>query len=86
MRYGGPIDADVMFITKLEEFLASELHAFVRDDGVWDSKAMDDVEEEQHSLLGFDHGDRSSFYPFCKLVNGDKQVGKAPGRLFEWPN
>ena len=47
---------------------------------------MDDVEEEQHGLLGFDRGDRSSFYPLCKFVYGDKQVGKAPGRLFERPN
>ena len=47
---------------------------------------MDDVKEEQHSLLRFDHGDRSSFDPFRKLVYGDKQVGEAPGCLFEWPN
>ena len=47
---------------------------------------MDDVEEEQHSLLGFDRGDRPSFNPFCELVYGDKQVGVAPGHLFERPN
>ena len=47
---------------------------------------MDDVEEKQHGLLGFDRGYWSSFNPFCKLVYGDKQVGKAPERLFEWPN
>ena len=47
---------------------------------------MDDVKEEQHGMLGLDHGDRSSFYPLCKLVYGDKQVGVAPGRLFEWSN
>ena len=45
-----------MFIAKLEELLPSELRVVVRDDGVWDSKAMDDVEEEQYDLLGFDHG------------------------------
>ena len=33
---------------------------------------MDDVEEEQHGLLGFDRGYWSSFNPFCKLVYGDK--------------
>ena len=42
--------------------------------------------EEQHSLLGLDCGDRPSFDPFCELVYGDKQVGKAPGHLFEWSN
>ena len=47
---------------------------------------MADVEEEQHSLLGFDRGDQPSFDPFCELVYGDKQVGEAPGRLFERPN
>ena len=83
---GGPIDPDVVFIIESNELLAGELCAIVRNDGVRYSKAMDDVEEEQHSLLGFDHGDRSSFDPFRKLVYGDKQVGEAPGRLFEWPN
>ena len=47
---------------------------------------MDDVEEEQHGLLGFDHGDRPSLYPLCELVYGDKQVGVAPERLLERPN
>ena len=41
---------------------------------------MDDVKEEQHVLLGLDHGDRPSLYPLCKLVYGDKQVRIAPGR------
>ena len=48
MRDGGPIDPDVVFIVESKELLASELCTVVRDDGVWDSKAMDDVEEEQH--------------------------------------
>ena len=47
---------DVMFITKSEELLPSELCAVVRDYGVWDSEAMDDVEEEHHGLLEFDRG------------------------------
>ena len=47
---------------------------------------MDDVEEEQHSLLGLDRGDWLSFNPFCELVYSDKQVGVASGRLFERPN
>ena len=46
VRDGGPIDSDVLFITNLKEFLVSELCAIVRDDGVWYSKAMDDIEEE----------------------------------------
>ena len=86
MRDGGPINSDVLFIIELNEFLSSELRAIICDDGVQYSKAMDDVEEEQHSLLGLDHGDQSSFDPFCELVYGDKQVGVAPGRLFERSN
>jgi len=69
---GSLIDPDVLFIAESNEFPTGELRAVVCDDGVWYSKAMDDVKEEQHSLLGFDHGDRSSFDPFRKLVYGDK--------------
>ena len=72
MRYGGPIDEDVIFIIELEELLPSELCAIVRDDGVQDSKAMDDAHEEQHGLLGFDHGNRPSLYPLRELIHGDK--------------
>ena len=78
VRHGGPIDMDVVFIAKLEEVLSSELRAIVRDNGVWDSKAMDDVKEEQHGLLKLDRGDRSSLHPLCKLVYGDKQLRIAP--------
>ena len=81
MRHSGPIDSDVVFITESEELLSGELRAVVRDDGVWDPKAKDDVEEEQHGLLGLDHRDRPSLYPLCKLVYNDKQVGVASGAL-----
>ena len=46
VRHGSPIELDVVFIIELEELLSSELRAVVYDDGVRDSKAMDDVEEE----------------------------------------
>ena len=46
MRHGGPIDVDVVFITELEELFLDELRAIVRDNGVQDSKAMDDVKEK----------------------------------------
>ena len=46
---------------------------------------MDDVMEEQYNLFGLDHRDRPSFYPFRELVYSDKQVGVAPGCLFERP-
>ena len=47
-------------------------------------KVMDDVKEEQHGLLGLDRGDRSSLYPLCKLIYGDKQVRIASRRPLEW--
>ena len=47
---GCPIDLDVLLIAELDEFPAGELRAIVRDDGVWYSKMMDDVKEEQHSM------------------------------------
>ena len=86
MRDSGPINPDVVFIVESKELLSDELHAIIHADGVWDSKAMDDVEEEQHGLFEFDHGDRPSFYPLGKLVYGDKQLGVAPMRFFEWSN
>ena len=46
MRDGGPIDPDVVFIIESKELLTGELRAIVHDDGVRDSKVMDDVKEE----------------------------------------
>ena len=86
MHHGSPIDVDVVFIAESEELLFGELHAIIRDNGVWDSKEMDDVKEEQHSLLGLDRENWSSLYPLCKLVYGDKQVGVAPGRFLQRTN
>ena len=74
---------DVIFMAESEELLFGKPRAIVHDDGVWDSKAMDNVEEEQHGLLGLDHGDWLSLYPLYKLVYGDKQVRIAPGRSLE---
>ena len=83
MCHGGPIDTDVVFIVEFEELFPGELLAVVHDNGVWDSKAMDDVKKEQHGLLGLDCRDWLSLYPLCKLVYGDKQVRIAPGRPLE---
>ena len=60
MRHDGPIDPDVIFIAESEKLLFGELRADVHDNGVRDFKAMDDVKEKQHGLLGLDRGDRSS--------------------------
>jgi hypothetical protein len=63
VRHGGPVDANVVLIVEPKEFLPYELHAIVSDDGVWHPKPMDDVTEEEHSLLGFDLGDQPCLYP-----------------------
>ena len=86
MCHGDPINPDVVFIAESKELLSGELRAIVCDNGVWDSKAMDDIKEEQHGLLGLDREDRSSLYPFCKLVYGNKQVHVALGCPLERSN
>ena len=72
MRYDSPVDADVVVVVEPKEFLPCELCVIVGYDGVWDPESVDDVREEQHGLLGFDHGDQSSLYPLHELVHGDK--------------
>ena len=78
MRYGGPVDADMIFIVELEEFFFGELHVVVRDNVVRYSKAIDDIKEEQHGLLGLDLKDRSSLYPLCKFVYGRQASAYSP--------
>jgi len=74
VRDGGTIDPDVVFIVESKELLSGELRAIVYDNGVWYSKAIDNIKEEQHGLLELDHGDRLGLglYPLCKLIYGDK--------------
>ena len=83
VHHGGLIDVDVVFIVELEELLPGELCAVVHDNGVRDSKAMNDVKEEQHGLLRLDRGDWLSLYPLYKLIYGDKQVRIASRRPLE---
>ena len=83
MHHGGPIDADIVFITESKELLPNELCAIVHDNGVWYSKVMDDIKEEQHGLLELDRGDRSSLYQLRKLIDGDKKVRIALGHPLE---
>ena len=70
--YGSLINTDVVVIVELKEFLPLELCTIVGYDGVWDPELLDDVREEQHGLLGFDHGDWLSLYPLRELVHSDK--------------
>jgi hypothetical protein len=54
VSHDGPVHTDVVVLAKVQELLPSELGAVVGDDGVRDPKAMDDVDEERHRLLGPD--------------------------------
>jgi hypothetical protein len=56
VSYGGLVHTDLVVLAEVQELLPSELRAIVGDDGVWDPKAMDDVCEEHHRLLGPDAG------------------------------
>jgi hypothetical protein len=56
------------------------------DNGVWHSKAMDDISEERHRLLCPEVRNGAHFYPLGKLVDCDQQVGEAAGRLSQGPN
>jgi hypothetical protein len=47
---------------------------------------MNNVGKEEHRLLRFDLGDWSSLNPLWELVDGDKQVGQAPGCFLERPD
>jgi hypothetical protein len=62
------------------------LRAVIGDDGVWDPEAMDNVSKEEHRLLRFNSCDRPSLNPLRELVNGDKQVGKAPKCFLKRPD
>jgi hypothetical protein len=76
----------VVVIAEIQELLSYELHAMVRDDGVRDSEAMDDVHEETHCLLGPNVGEGADLNPLGEFVDGDQQVRKAPGCLLQRTN
>jgi hypothetical protein len=54
MSYGGSVHTDVVVVAEVQELFSGELRAIVGDNGVRDPKAMDDVGEERHRLLGPD--------------------------------
>jgi hypothetical protein len=66
-----PIHTDVEFVAKLQELLARELGPIVGDDGVWHTKAVDDVSEECYSLLCPQIRDGAHFDPLGELVDRD---------------
>jgi hypothetical protein len=75
MSHGEPVG------TETQDFLSCELCVMVRDNGVGDPEAMNNIREECHHLLGFDVGERSDLDPLGKFVDGNRQVREAPGRF-----
>jgi hypothetical protein len=67
----------MVIVAEIYKLFAGELCAVIGD-GVWDPEAMDNVNKEEHCLLRFNSRDQPSLNPLRELVNGDKQVGKAP--------
>ena len=47
----GPIDPDAISIIEVQEFLLGEVCSMVGDDIVWNTKSIDDVEEELDRLF-----------------------------------
>ena len=70
-----------MPVAELHKFPLGEVRAVVSDYGVGHSKSVDAIHEEQHCLFGLDPCDGSDLNPLGELVDCDKQVGEAPGRL-----
>jgi hypothetical protein len=66
-----------MAVAEIQKLFTSELSAVVCDDTVGDPKAMNDVGEEEHSLLGPDAGDRAGLDPLGEFIDGNEQVGEA---------
>jgi hypothetical protein len=62
----------VVVNTETQELLPCELCVVVRDDGVGDPEAMDDVREECYRMLRFDAGMGSDLNPLGEFIDGDQ--------------
>jgi hypothetical protein len=72
-----------MAVAEIQKLFTSELGAVVRDDTIGDPKAMDNVGEEEHSLLGPDAGDKAGLDPLGEFVDRNEQVGEAADCPFQ---
>jgi hypothetical protein len=69
----------VELVAELQELPAGELRPVVGDDGVGHPEPVDDVGEECHGLLRLEICDQAHLDPLGKLIDGNQQVGVAPG-------
>jgi hypothetical protein len=86
MHDSRPVHADVVVITKFQEFSASKFEAIIGDDGVRHSKPVDDVHEKGHNLFDTEICDRACLNPLGKFIHDNQQVGVATGCLSQGPN
>ena len=70
MSNRGPIDPDVVSITKVQELLLGEVSSVVSDDTVRNTKTIDDVKKEElDCLFRTNVGDGLCLYPLGELVD-----------------
>jgi hypothetical protein len=81
----GLVHPDVVIITEIQEFFLDELSVVVGDDGVRDPKMKNDVLDEIYCLHGANLSQGHHLDPLSKLVDRDKQVGRAPGCFVKGP-
>jgi hypothetical protein len=72
-----------MPVAEVQELFAGELRAVVGDNDVGYPEPVDNVGEEEDSLLGADVCDGSSLDPFGEFVDGYQQMGVPSCRLLE---
>jgi hypothetical protein len=61
----------VELVAKLQEFPARELGPVVGDDGIWHSKAMDNVREKRHRQLRPEICNVAHLHPLGEFVDRD---------------
>jgi hypothetical protein len=72
MCNGCLVHADVVFVTKLQEFPAGKLGVIVGDDGIRHSEQVDDVGEKGHDLLYSEVCDWACLDALGELVHSDQ--------------
>ena len=65
----GPIDPDAISTIEVRKLLPGEVCSMVSDDIVWNTKPIDDVEEELDRLFRADIGDGLRLYPLGEFVH-----------------
>jgi hypothetical protein len=79
----GPVQADVIVGSEIQEFISGELSVVVGNNRVRNPKMENDVFDEIYDLPGADFSQGLCLGPLSKFIDRDEQVGQAPRRLLE---